>query len=83
MTFASSTVSSSTTMVQFVLITEPIDIVICEDDPYYFQQEGKWVPKDGRKSHSASIQESDPARYVEGLTPSYLRSVLIVSGSKR
>ena len=49
------------------------DIIICEDDPYYFQQEGEYLPKDKRRAMYTTAE--DPAHYVDSLVPSYLRSV--------
>jgi len=49
------------------------DVIICEDDPYYFQQVGEYIPKDRRSAPAASESVEDPARYIETLVPSYLQ----------
>lgn len=49
------------------------DIIICEDDPYYFLQIGEYVPKASRDDTVASDTE-DNAQYLAHLSPSYLRS---------
>ncbi|KZT24540.1 PLP-dependent transferase [Neolentinus lepideus HHB14362 ss-1] len=46
------------------------DIVIVEDDPYYFLQEGKYVPKLVRSTESTP---DDVSQYIASLAPSFLR----------
>lgn len=48
-----------------------LDIIICEDDPYYFLQFGEYVHKPLR-SHQADDDEDD-AHYFARLAPSFLR----------
>jgi len=45
------------------------DIIIVEDDPYYFLQEGKYVPKSERVSES----DADDETFLARLAPSYLK----------
>jgi len=45
------------------------DIIIVEDDPYYFLQEGKYVPKPERVEESAMDDEA----FIASLVPSYLK----------
>lgn len=47
------------------------DIIIVEDDPYYFLQEGPYVPKAQRQNGADVIR--DPEHWIETLSPSYLR----------
>lgn len=45
------------------------DIIIVEDDPYYFLQEGKYIPKSERVSESST----DDEQFIASLVPSYLK----------
>lgn len=57
-------------------ILHNIDIIICEDDPYYFLQLGEYVPKSIRKHQAGhSDADQDDAHFLAALSPSYLRSV--------
>lgn len=47
------------------------DIIIVEDDPYFFLQEGPYVPKPDRRT-SSSESDSDE-KFVASLAPSYLK----------
>lgn len=47
-----------------------VDIIICEDDPYYFLQLGQYTPKSSR---GASYDAEDNSQYLANLSPSYLR----------
>ncbi|KAJ7283688.1 pyridoxal phosphate-dependent transferase [Mycena rebaudengoi] len=47
------------------------DIIIVEDDPYYFLQEGQYVPKAQRAQTSSS--GSDAEAFLASLAPSYLK----------
>ncbi|KAG9005248.1 hypothetical protein FRB94_001666 [Tulasnella sp. JGI-2019a] len=46
------------------------DVIICEDDPYYFLQEGPYVPKSYRSRKGVDM---DPEEWVETLSPSFLK----------
>ncbi|EIM92817.1 PLP-dependent transferase [Stereum hirsutum FP-91666 SS1] len=46
------------------------DIIICEDDPYYFLQIGQYVPKSSRDVFA--LDAEDNAQYLANLSPSYL-----------
>ncbi|KAL7282645.1 hypothetical protein ACG7TL_004118 [Trametes sanguinea] len=46
------------------------DVIIVEDDPYYFLQMGAYVPKDERASQASSL---DSEKWISSLTPSYLK----------
>jgi len=48
------------------------DIIIVEDDPYYFLQVGEFVPKSQRKEAAAAAGD-DVGRFVASLVPSFLR----------
>ena len=56
------------------LISEK-DIIIAEDDPYYFIQVGEYVPKSKRKAAAAAADEDgdDVSRFVQSLIPTFLR----------
>ncbi|RXW25294.1 hypothetical protein EST38_g585 [Candolleomyces aberdarensis] len=47
------------------------DVIIVEDDPYYFLQEGPYRPKDSRDS--LRQRQLNTTEFVEELVPSYLR----------
>ncbi|RXW11690.1 hypothetical protein EST38_g14165 [Candolleomyces aberdarensis] len=47
------------------------DVIIVEDDPYYFLQEGPYRPKDSR--NSLRQHQLNATQFVEELVPSYLR----------
>lgn len=53
--------------------TSLVDIIIIEDDPYYFLQEGVYVPKAGR-TQLFSDSDSDQ-KFIASLAPSYLKHV--------
>lgn len=46
------------------------DVLIAEDDPYYFLQEGPYVRKTER---STSVQFNSDKEYLSHLAPSFLR----------
>lgn len=48
------------------------DVIIVEDDPYYFLQMPEYVPKESRKAR-ASPFDADEDSYLRSLVPSYLR----------
>jgi aromatic amino acid aminotransferase I len=48
------------------------DVIIVEDDPYYFLQMPHYVPKETRKT-SASPFDTDEDNYLRRLVPSYLK----------
>ena len=50
------------------------DIIIAEDDPYYFIQAGEFVPKSQRKAteHEPPVGE-EVSHFVDSLVPSFLR----------
>ncbi|KAF8076347.1 pyridoxal phosphate-dependent transferase [Lyophyllum atratum] len=48
------------------------DIIIVEDDPYYFLQAGAYVPPAERSIHSNFVADDDD-EYIAQLAPSYLR----------
>lgn len=53
-----------------------VDIIIVEDDPYYFLQEGTYTPpseRSGKSDHSA-LDDSDE-KYIASLSPSFLSYV--------
>lgn len=48
------------------------DVIIIEDDPYFFLQEGPYTPKAQRKMSEVDSDEE----YLRKLAPSFLKSVL-------
>lgn len=51
------------------------DIIIVEDDPYYFLQEGPYTPPSERsgKSEDSVLDDSDDSeKYIASLAPSFL-----------
>lgn len=48
------------------------DVIIVEDDPYYFLQEGSYVHKSSRTTSSASDKHSDSETFINSLAPSYV-----------
>jgi aromatic amino acid aminotransferase I len=48
------------------------DIIIVEDDPYFFLREGPYIPKDDRSFSDASGNE-DNAAFISSLGPTFLR----------
>lgn len=48
-----------------------VDIIIVEDDPYYFLQQGPYIkPEERTDEHSSSTSDEE---YISQLAPSYLR----------
>lgn len=47
-----------------------IDVIIVEDDPYYFLQEGEYTPKESR---AEVTHESDEEKFIASLSPSFLK----------
>lgn len=50
-----------------------------EDDPYYFLQQGKYVPKSDRVAEP----DTDDEVFIASLAPSYLKLVRLVAGNVR
>lgn len=50
----------------------PPDIIIVEDDPYYFLQMPHYAPKEIRRTR-ASPFDTDSDTYLRNLVPSYLK----------
>ncbi|KAJ6613492.1 PLP-dependent transferase [Mycena sp. CBHHK59/15] len=48
------------------------DIIIVEDDPYYFLQEGPYTPK-LQRAHEGGSGPDDDIRFLASLAPSYLK----------
>ncbi|KAM5534779.1 hypothetical protein V8D89_011495 [Ganoderma adspersum] len=46
------------------------DVIIVEDDPYYFLQMGEYAPKAGRAAHG---EFSDPNAWLASLVPSFVK----------
>ncbi|KDQ64466.1 hypothetical protein JAAARDRAFT_201799 [Jaapia argillacea MUCL 33604] len=49
------------------------DVIIVEDDPYFFLQEGQYIPKARRVPEVPSTTLDAESRYISSLAPSYLR----------
>ncbi len=47
-----------------------------EDDPYYFLQEGEYVPKAARVNVT---QESDEEKFIASLAPSFLKYAFLLT----
>ena len=73
MTFASNMVRSHLSIKRVHLLRAAKDIIIAEDDPYFFLQVGEYVPKSERKAAAADNEDDNVARFVASLIPSYLR----------
>jgi aromatic amino acid aminotransferase I len=56
-----------------VLIVFQTDIIIIEDDPYFFLQEGPYIPKSERVAQISRSTNDDEAAYVSSLAPSFLK----------
>lgn len=50
------------------------DVVIVEDDPYYFLQMGTYVAKSERAAQAMPLH-TDPEKWIASLAPSYLKYV--------
>lgn len=48
------------------------DVLIVEDDPYYFLQMPQYIPKEARKTRSSPF-DADGNNYLHSLVPSYLK----------
>ncbi|KAH8989735.1 PLP-dependent transferase [Lactarius akahatsu] len=49
------------------------DLIIAEDDPYFFIQIGEFVPKSQRKAERESPAGEEVSRFIDSLVPSFLR----------
>ncbi|KAH8988718.1 pyridoxal phosphate-dependent transferase [Lactarius hatsudake] len=49
------------------------DVIIAEDDPYFFIQIGEFVPKSQRKAEREPPAGEEVSRFIDGLEPSFLR----------
>ena len=49
------------------------DIIIVEDDPYFFLQEGIYTPKSQRVSVRETKRADEEAAFIAGLAPSYVK----------
>lgn len=57
---------------QIYEIAVKYDLVICEDDPYYYLQEGEYAAPDARRSAPKQSQEDGVDGFIRELVPSYL-----------
>ncbi|KAH7107058.1 PLP-dependent transferase [Auriculariales sp. MPI-PUGE-AT-0066] len=48
------------------------DIIIIEDDPYYFLQQEHYVPSDARHTVSTSLEDDSDEQFLSKLEPSFL-----------
>ena len=48
------------------------DIIIAEDDPYFFLQIGEFVPKSQRKAAECESPGGEVSQFVNSLVPSFL-----------
>ncbi|KII94834.1 hypothetical protein PLICRDRAFT_193623 [Plicaturopsis crispa FD-325 SS-3] len=49
------------------------DVIIVEDDPYYFLQEGEYKPKSERSQQTSVSSQGGEDAYISSLAPSYLK----------
>ncbi|KAL1735979.1 pyridoxal phosphate-dependent transferase [Schizophyllum commune] len=49
------------------------DIIIIEDDPYYFLQQGEYVPKGERKEEEVKTHKDEEKHFIASLAPSFLK----------
>ena len=70
MTFASNSVHILSITREYALTHGLIDVIIVEDDPYYFLQEGDYVPKVER---STAVVKHEQKKFLSSLVPSYLK----------
>ncbi|KAI0041420.1 PLP-dependent transferase [Auriscalpium vulgare] len=49
------------------------DVVIAEDDPYYFMQAGQYLPKSARVADGATSSGEDVANWLHSLVPCFLK----------
>ncbi|TRM68096.1 pyridoxal phosphate-dependent transferase [Schizophyllum amplum] len=49
------------------------DVVIIEDDPYYFLQQGEYVPKAERVEEDVVVHKDEEKHFVASLAPSFLK----------
>ncbi|KAH9055318.1 PLP-dependent transferase, partial [Lactarius vividus] len=49
------------------------DVIIAEDDPYFFLQIGEFVPKSQRKAECEPPAGEEVARFIDSLVPSFLK----------
>jgi aromatic amino acid aminotransferase I / 2-aminoadipate transaminase len=49
------------------------DVIIVEDDPYYFLQVGPYTPKPNRPTKPEGSEDDDPAEHIASLAPSFLK----------
>ncbi|KAG7449369.1 PLP-dependent transferase [Guyanagaster necrorhizus] len=49
------------------------DVIIVEDDPYYFLQQSPYVPKDQRADEDAFSRTSTEEKFIAQLAPSFLK----------
>jgi aromatic amino acid aminotransferase I / 2-aminoadipate transaminase len=55
-------------------------VIIVEDDPYFFLQEGEYVPKSLRAARKVNFTKgSEEEEYVASLSPSYLKYAMTYS----
>jgi aromatic amino acid aminotransferase I len=71
-TFAWSLVRFNNRVI-FCLLMLHLDVIIVEDDPYYFLQMPTYVPKEIRKA--SNIVAPDPETHIANLVPSFVRFV--------
>ncbi len=60
-------------LVRFDFLRSEKDIIIAEDDPYYFLQVGEHVPKSKCKEAATDDDDDDIARFIASLIPTFLR----------
>jgi hypothetical protein len=65
-------------MVRSLYLRIVLDIIIIEDDPYYFLQEGYYQPKEVRRRARVTTPklkkgENEATRFISSLLPTYLK----------
>jgi len=54
-----------------------IDIIIVEDDPYFFLQEGPYSPRSQRQTHEVT-SEGGEEEYIASLAPSFVKYAIFL-----
>lgn len=67
-------VSISATIYMVLTAASLADVIIVEDDPYYFLQEGNYIPKAQRNHNTDQKVDDEEAAFIASLAPSYLKS---------
>lgn len=70
MIYVSSSVRIGRCAALLSFLKSAVDVIIVEDDPYYFLQQGEYKPKSERRTAAVKHEED---KFLAGLAPSYLK----------